>query len=473
VPPEDGLVVVVKRDCPTCHLVSPVLAALPGLTVWSQDDPAFPAGLDVGDDRDLDVSVGLDIETVPTLIRYAGGVETGRTVGWSRAAWRELTGVDDLGADLPEHRPGCGSRTLDPDVVDDLLVRRRGHLLRSRHVEVAALEDEAEAMFDRGLTDGLPVVTPTPVRVLRMLAGTSHAPDEIVATVPPNLVPVTVEKIAVNAVMAGCRPEYLPVVLAAVAAACSETFNAHGVLATMWNAGPAILVNGPVAAEIGMNSKGNVLGQGNRANSTIGRALQLVIRNVGGGVPGGVDRATFGNPGKIGLCFAEDEAGSPWEPLSVSRGFAPGTSTVTVFAAEGPVGILEQLSRTPESITRSLASTLRVVGQPKTALFFDATLLVGPEHARIYAEAGWDRTRVLAALDEALLLDRADIERGAHGIEDGMPPGPEPRLPKFRPGGLLLAHAGANAGQISTILGGWVGGPAGSSPTTLEVDPWR
>ena len=292
---------------------------------------------------------------VPTLLRRRDGAETDRAEGWDRARWRELSGVADLGADLTDWKPGCGSRTHDPAVAEELLVRTRGHELHARRVELAGLEDEAEALYDRGWTDGLPVVAPTPARVLRMLAGTSRAPDEVVATVPPNLVPATVEKVAINAVLAGCRPEYLPVVLAAVEAACAEEFNAHGLLATTWAAAPAVLVHGPIARRIGINTGGNALGQGTRANSTIGRALQLVIRNVGGGRPGEVDRATLGQPGKVGLCFAEDEQGSPWEPLSVSRGVPAGASAVTVFAAEGAQGVVDQISRTPGSLARSLA----------------------------------------------------------------------------------------------------------------------
>ncbi|MBW0103224.1 thioredoxin family protein [Pseudonocardia sp. KRD-291] len=470
--PRDGLVAVVKRDCPTCVLVAPVLASLPGLTVYSQDDPAFPDGMAVHDDTALETSLALDVRTVPTLLRFDGGAETARTEGWSRPAWEELAGITGLGPALPEHRPGCGSRTGDPEFADELLVRTRGSSLRARQIELTALEDEAEALFDRGFSDGLPVVAPTPARVLRMLEGTARDPGEIVATVPPDLVEVTVEKVAVNAVLAGCRPEYLPVVLAAVEAACTDEFNAHGLLATTWGAGPAVVVNGPVAAEIGMNARGNALGQGNRANSTIGRALQLVIRNVGGGRPGGVDRAALGHPGKLGFSFAEDEAGSPWEPLSVSRGVAPGVSAVTVFAAEGPRGLADQISRTPESLARSLAQGLRGVSHPKSPRAFDATLVVCPEHARVFAGAGWSRADLEAALAEALLLDPAEIVRGAGGIEEGVPAdrlsGP---VPKFRHGGLMLVHAGGGAGMFSSVIGGWVGGPGGSTPVTREVRP--
>jgi len=472
--PRDGLVAVVKRDCPTCRLVEPVLRQLPGLVVYSQDDPAFPADVaDVRDDTGLEVSLALDIQTVPTLLRFTGGEVAERTEGWLRPAWEELAGVAVLGPELPEHRPGCGSRTGDPEFADELLVRTQGDRLGSRRIEISALEDELEALFDRGWSDGLPVVPPTPARVLRMLAGTSRAAHEVVGVVPPNLVEVTVEKVAVNAVLAGCRPEYLPVVLAAVQAACTEEFNAHGLLATTWSAGPAIVVNGPVVRAIGMNSGGNALGQGNRANLTIGRALQLVIRNVGGGRPGEVDRAALGNPGKLGFCFAEDEQGSPWEPLSVSRGIEPGASAVTVFAAEGPRGLADQISRTPESLARSLAAGLRGVAHPKLPMAFDATLVVSPEHARVFAAAGWSRSRLERALGEALLLDAAELERGAGGIEEGIRAraagGP---VPKFRPGGLLIVHAGGGAGMFSAVIGGWVGGPGGSQPVTREVAPW-
>jgi hypothetical protein len=306
-----------------------------------------------------------------------------------------------------------------------------------------------------------------------MLAGTTRAPGEVVAVVPPNLVPATVEKVAVNAVLAGCRPEYLPVVLAAVEAACAEEFNAHGLLATTWGASPAVLVHGPVARRIGVNARGNALGQGTRANSTIGRALQLVIRNVGGGRPGEVDRATLGQPGKVGLCFAEDEDTSPWEPLSVARGVPAGASAVTVFAAEGAHGVVDQISRTPDSLARTLAGALRGVAHPKLAGGFDATLVLCPEHVAVFAEAGWDRARFGAALDELLLLPPDELARGADGIEEGMPAARRPR-PKFRAGGLVVAVAGGGAGKFSTVLGGWVGGPGGSSPVTRVIpESWQ
>jgi hypothetical protein len=454
----DGLVAVVKTDCPTCTLVRPLLASLP-VHVVSEDEPAG-----------LDVSYSLGIETVPTLLRVSGGEEVERLVGWDRSAWRRVFGDDSLGDGLPEHRPGCGSKTLDPGVAEELAVRHRGGTLRSRRVELAELEDEAEAMFDRGWTDGLPVVPPTEPRVLRMLAGTTRPPDEVVAVVPPDLVDCTVEKVAVNAVLAGCKPEYLPVVLACVEAACTDSFNGHGLLATTYFSSPVVIVNGPVRAAIGMNWGVNAMGQGNRANATIGRALQLVIRNVGGGRPGGVDRATQGNPGKYTFCFAEDEEGSPFTPLASSRGASEGASAVTLFAGAGVQPVVDQLSRTPESLASTFAACLRTVAHPKLVIGFDALLVVSPEHGRVFREAGWSRDRLLEELSARLQLPGSSLVHGADGIAEGVPARlSSATLPKFRPGGLLIAHAGGGAGLFSAIIAGWASGSTGSEPITVEV----
>jgi hypothetical protein len=459
----DGLVAVVKRDCPTCVLVEPVLREL-GAAVWCQDDATWFDG----DDTELELSYRLGIETVPTLLCIRGGKETARVVGWSREQWEQLTGVSGLGPALPDHRPGCGSLSVDPFRVDVLEARYGATGLSSRRVELADAEDEHEALYDRGWTDGLPVVPPTPERVLRMLRGTTRDPGEVVAVVPPDLVECTVEKVAVNAVMAGCLPEYLPVVLAALEAASAEEFALHGLLATTHFAGPVVIVNGPVTARIGMNSGVNALGQGNRANATIGRALQLVVRNVGGGRPGGVDRATMGNPGKYTFCFAEREDNSPFAPLAADRGVSG--DAVTVVAGAGVQPVVDQLSRDPASLARTLAACLRVNAHPKLPMAWDALLVVSPEHGRVFREAGWDRSRLLAELEGLLTLPADELVRGAGGMTEGVPGSLAGRtLPKFRPGGLLVAHAGGDAGLFSAIVGGWVGGETGSVPVTREV----
>jgi hypothetical protein len=468
-----GLVAFVKRDCPTCTLVAPVLARMASeteLTVFSQDDPAFPSGTRIVDDRSLQYAWHHGIDTVPTLLRVRDGEVVGRAIGWHRGEWEQVSGVSGLGPELPEWRPGCGSLSVDPDRRAELLVRFAGSRLTSRRVELAALEDEHEAIFARGWTDGLPVVPPTRERVMRMLEGTSHKPDEVVAVVAPDLVECTVEKVAINAVMAGCKPEYLPVVLAAVEAACTDQFNIHGVLATTMPVGPVIIVNGPIRRAIGMNSGMNVFGQGNRANLTIGRALQLVVRNVGGGRPGEVDRATHGNPGKIAFCFAEDEESSPWTPLSADFGAKPGASTVTLFTGEGPHCIVDQLSRDPESLSLSLAANLRTLHHPKLVMIFDCLLAIGPEHARVFREAGWTKKKVVERLHELLQIPGTELVRGAGGISEGMPEKlAGATLAKFRPGGLRVVHCGGRAGLFSMMIGGWASGAIGSEPVMREV----
>ena len=476
VPPlPDGLVAVVKRDCPTCELVAPVLSDLhdrAALTVITQDDPSFPADADwVHHDADLGLSWHHDIETVPTLLSVSGGVGEQRTVGWSRSEWEQLSGLDGLGEGLPDWRPGCGSLSVDPAHAGELAVRFSGSRLRSRRVELASMEDEWEAMWDRGWSDGLPVVPPTEARVLRMLEGTTRDPSEVVAVVPPSLVDCTIEKVAANSVMAGCAPEYLPVVIAALDAVCSDEFIMHGVLATTMSVGPVLVVNGPVVGRIGMNSGLNSLGQGNRANSTIGRALQLVVRNVGGGRPGGVDRATFGSPAKVGFCFAEDET-SPWTSLAESRGWQADRSTVTVFAGESPRIFADERSRTPDSLTRHLAQALQSTVSPRMMLGMDAMLVLSPEHMARYADAGWNRHRFMDELSAELLCDADELLAGVRGVAAGLPPAAAgQKVPKFRPGGLLVVHAGGAAGLFSAIIGGWANGPRGSDPVTREITP--
>ena len=372
-------IVVLKKDCPTCVLVEPVVAQMQAsdcnLEIWSQDDPSFPASAPkVSDDRNLEQSWRLKIETVPTLIRLENNTESERTVGWDRQEWQRLLESDQLGLELPAFRPGCGSKSVEPGMPEKLALRFGDISLDSRRIEIGDMEDPMESCYERGWSDGLPVVPPTELRVVRMLAGTGRDPKEVLGMVPPDLQPCTIEKVAINAVMAGCKPEYLPVVIAAVEACLIDEFCMHGLLATTWLSGPMVIVNGPIAKAIGMNSGGNALGQGNRANATIGRALQLVIRNVGGGKPGGVDRSTLGNPGKYTFCFAEDEEGSCWESLAQQRGFSAEHSTVTLFAADGVQGLADQKSRDPESLSRSFAAALRVVGHPLFLLSSDFRL---------------------------------------------------------------------------------------------------
>ena len=352
-------------------------------------------------------------------------------------------------------------------MAERLEAKHKGGTLVSRKIEYADADDPVELCFGRGWTDGLPVTPPTDERVLAMLKGTPRRPDEIVGKIPPFLASCTVEKVAINAVMAGCKPEYMPVLLTALEAALEPVFTLHGLLATTYFSGPIIIVNGPIARKIGMNSGLNVLGQGNRANATIGRALNLIVLNVGGGRPGEADRSTLGAPSKYTLCFAEDESDPEWEPLSVARGFARGASTVTLFQGHGPEAFVDQKSRTPEALTRSLASSLVRIGHPRLVQSARAILVLSPEHYAIYREAGWDRRRIERALYEATIRPGAELVAGADGVGEGIPASRAgERVPKFHEDGLMVVRAGGRAGLFSAVLPGWLAGR-----NRLELQP--
>jgi len=476
-PITDGLLVVVKDECETCHLTIPVLEELirgeEPVAVVSQDLADFPPGMEVIHDLELDISWKLSTETTPTIYRIRNGEVVDQQEGWLRSGWERVAAVNDLGAGLPDQRPGCGSDTMLPETYQRLMRRHSPHRLASRRVELGSSEDPMEAAFARGWTDGLPVTPPTEERVATMLQGTALPPDEVVCVLPPDLAECTVEKVAINAVMAGCLPEYLPVVVAGVRAAATSRFNIHGISATTYFTGPVLVVNGPIRPRIGMNSGINALGQGNRANMTIGRALNLVVRNVGGARPGGVDRAALGSPGKLSFCFPEDEEGSPWEPLSVERGFSPQDSTVTLFAGHGPIEIVDQRSRTPESLAKTFALQLRMLGHPKIAGLSDAIVVVSPEHARVFREAAWSKARLRQEVLSSLTLPSDRMVAGADGVAEGMPPhlaAARPRMSKFAPDGLWFVHAGGDAGMFSAIISGWIGGAASSQMITMAID---
>ena len=219
----------------------------------------------------------------------------------------------------------------------------------ARLIDVAAHDDVYEFMFDQGITDGLPLVPPTQQRVERMLSGSDRSPSEVIGRIPPNYAPATVEKIAINAVAAGARPDYLPAIIAAVEAASGGQFPLHGAIASTDGISPMIIVNGPVRERIGMNWGLNALGQGNRANMTIGRALRLVLRNIGGAREGEIDQTVLGGAHKFTLTFAEHEDVSPWPPLHVEHGYDPDDNVVTLLPViGGPRLCIDEYSRTAE-----------------------------------------------------------------------------------------------------------------------------
>jgi hypothetical protein len=352
-------------------------------------------------------------------------------------------------------------------VAERLEAKYRGGRLRSRKIELTDGVDLIEACFERGWSDGLPVTPPTDERVLRMLSGTRRAPDELVGRIPPYLAECTVEKVAVNAVLAGCKPEYMPVLLAAVEAALEPVFTLHGVTATTYFSGPVIIVNGPIAKKIGMNSGLNALGQGNRANATIGRALNLIVRNVGGGRPGEADRATLGAPSKFTLCFAEDESDPSWQPLSVARGVERGASAVTLFQGHGVEAFVDQKTRTAEGLARSFGLALVKLGHPRLVQSARAVVVLSPEHYQIFREAGWGRSEIERALFEASTRPGSEIVAGVDGVGEGVPrERAGEAVPKFHEDGLMIVRAGGAAGLFSAFLPGWLAGR-----NRLELQP--
>tara|TARA_B100000446_G_scaffold26847_1_gene21787 strand:- start:402 stop:1844 length:1443 start_codon:yes stop_codon:yes gene_type:complete len=470
---------VVKKDCPTCALIEPVIKQLSdtfnnSLTIYVQDDPSFPESVaDKIDDSSLEFSYKQNIEIVPTLIRSSDGLdEQARIFGWDKNQWQKFTGIENLGANLVDFKPGCGSKTQDPGMTEILTLRFDTDLLQARKIELAESEDIMEACFERGWSDGLPLVPPTPLRVTRMLSSTDRSANEIVGSVPPDNRPCTIEKIAINAVMAGCKPDYLQVVIAALRAALKDEFCMHGLLCTTYFSTPVMIVNGPITKQIGMNSGVNALGQGNRANATIGRALQLIVRNVGGGIPGGIDRATLGNPGKYTFCFCEDESDAEWPSLSMDRGYTREDSVVNLFAGSGVQPFVDQQSRQPESLAKNLANSLRSVANTRSFGMADAIIVISPEHRRVLRECGWTKPNLKQALYDELKTPGADIIRGKDGIAEGMPEKfKDIMLNKFRNDGLHIVGAGGKAGMFSAIISGWLAsGEKGSQMVSQQIN---
>jgi hypothetical protein len=283
--------------------------------------------------------------------------------------------------------------------------------LASTRVEVPAdLEEFLDEIERRGWGDGLPVVPPTPDRVAAFVRGARRPAGEVVAALPPTWAEATVERVAVNAVMAGCRPEHAPVVLAAIRAAAQEPFNLYAVQTTTHPCAVLVIVSGPIASELGMNAGYGAFGPGNRANATIGRAVRLVLMNVGGARPGTLDRATQGTPAKYTYCVAENEGASPWEPLRVGLGFGAADSVVTVVAGEGPHNINDHGSTTADSLLRQIAGTMAIPGSNNAYMQGDSYLFLGPEHARQLAAAGLDRAAV-----QRLVFEGARIPRERFG----------------------------------------------------------
>ncbi len=277
-------------------------------------------------------------------------------------------------------------------------------------VDVEPLAAAIEHCFDMGWTDGLPVVPPAPGLVRRMLEHTSRSPSEVIWRMSQVYRTCTVELAAINAVMAGCRPEYFPVVLAALEATIAEGWPGAGGWQSTTGGGPLHIVNGPARTEHGFNARGNVLGQGFRANATVGRAVRLVITNVYGIRPHELDQSTQGMPGKYTLCIAENEEESPWQPLHVELGFAPGDSTVSAIHVRSCEFVDNRHSASAEHLLGDIADTISRTGS-LLPLRVWALVVLGPEHAQLIAGQGYTKADVREHLAERCARRRSDLAR--------------------------------------------------------------
>jgi hypothetical protein len=337
-------------------------------------------------------------------------------------------------------------------------------LLTSATSEVPA-EDVQEYFLRQGWSDGLPVVPPTPERVEAFVSAVGRRPDDVLARIPEQAHEVTVEKLAINAVMAGARPEYMDVLVTAVLAMGRPAFNLHSTTVSGAVA-PLLIASGPVVRRIAMNSRYSLFGPGHHANATIGRAIRLLLQNVCGGRPGVIDQATFGHPGKYTYCIAEDDDGDPWEPLHAARGVEPGASAVTVYAGEAPIMARNDWASEPGPVLATIADAML----PSHYTGGGCVVVLGPRHAGILAAAGMSRDDVSHELFRLARRTESELRRAGrlHG-----PVGPDEdtteRTVVPRPEDIVLVVAGGHLYGYSAIVPAWVGGHE-SMAVTLPLD---
>jgi peroxiredoxin len=505
-PAPGSLLMFFETDCPTCRLTVPYLnrlaeklgvATIIGI---SQDDEAatrefvaqmqvtFPVVLDA----DLKMSAHYNPLAVPTLFLLDQQSNIRRTqIAFDKTDLNEIAALMCEAAGVapfvlaepfdgnPATKPGCTSRHLEPKTEGAVaeavnLYSTRGN--RASHIELGDDVDPHEYCLQAGF-DPLPVIPPTVERVERMLSATALAPDEIVALVPPNYGQATVEKIAASAVMAGCQPEMMRVLLPLVRATCDERYNIHGVQATTHFAAPLVIVNGPIRKELGFACGSNVFSNVARANSTLGRAWQLILTNIGGARPGEMDMSALGNAGKFSQCIAENEEESPWEPLHVEYGFSPSQSTLTLFACEPPRGVSEHNARTGKTVLKAISRALATIWTYRMCSMFEAFVVLCPEHVRTLHRDGFSKQNVREFLFENTGIPlRAYDDDDGEGVQytkmyeqitiDG-----EPCYRKFaRPEQIKIVVAGGTAGKFSAVLGSWATGPRGSQVVTYPID---
>jgi hypothetical protein len=339
--------------------------------------------------------------------------------------------------------------------------------LQSKAYEVSDTVEAIEFYYDKGWTDGLPVIPPSEASIRAMLDAVGLDPGEEIAFIENRQVSVTAEKVAINSVMAGCKPEYMPVVVAAVEALGDPRYGYHGPASSTGGSAVFMLVNGPIARELDINCGDNLFGPGWRANATIGRAVRLIMRNVIGTLPGKLDRSTLGHGGKYTYCIAENEAESPWPPVHVERGFRPDQNAVTIFAALAPHQVYNQLSATAEGVLTTIADNMHissgVTGQPQYVV------VIAGEHMRVIADDGWSKADIKRFLFEHTQNSIAHLKRtnrvaGPVVAEDETTMRPLVQAPDD----IMVVAAGSQAGAFSAFIPGW-GGRNASQSVTKEI----
>jgi hypothetical protein len=332
----------------------------------------------------------------------------------------------------------------------------RRETLRSGRIEVSDPVAAIETYLGKGWTDGLPVIPPTEESIWRMLDSMGKQPGEMLGEIPPRARMITAEKLAINAVMAGCLPAYAPVLLAMTEALCDPEFSVHGPTASTSGMGILIIVNGPVAAQIGLNAGENLFGPGWRANATIGRALRLLLRNVCGAIPGVLDRSCFGHPGKFTYCIAENETHSSWAPLHAERGVPPEESAVTLFAGESPHQVANQTASEPEPILSTIADVM-VAGGRLSLSGQQFVVIVGGQHRRYLTARRWAKKEIRMWLQAHAVRSMEELVRaGRLDSADAIGPS-QSSCAVTDPEDILVVAAGGDTGGYSVVIPGWSG----------------
>jgi len=344
--------------------------------------------------------------------------------------------------------------------------------LQSAIYELADALDVNELYQQNGWTDGLPIVPPTEERVREFLDAAGLAPVDIIGLESVRQRPISAEKAAINAVMAGCLPTYMPVVVSVLRAMCVAEYNVHGSTASTGGSAPLIVVNGPIRTALGMNATHGVLGNGNRANATIGRAIRLVLMNVLGCIPGQIDRSTLGHPGKFTFCLAEDEEDSPWTALAQERGMPAGASGMTVMAAEAPRQLMNEWTHAPEEIAETFTAKIRHNMLTYSVWAGNYALIIPKQLRDLFVDAGWHKQDIREYVYRSARVWRRDWATVGKGNIVARGGGPDQEFTALRsPDDLLVIAAGGPAGGFAAVVSPWYGAKALAVTQAIERVP--